>query len=192
MTINIVLTGPPSAGKTTTFQNLKKKIKNVNFCKEISREIIKESLETGSDILPWKNAQEFDRRVVSSRNKDYLNQKNLLETRQGLKIKIYDRSPIDTYAYSKKFECIETNTVKICKSLHYDLIFFFPFEKEIYTQDDERKESIQLAIDLEKHLMESYIEFDNELITVNFDTIENRSNFIIQEIEGRLNLELDR
>ena len=72
------------------------------------------------------------------------------------------------------------------------MIFFFPFEKEIYTQDDERKESIQLAIDLEKHLMESYIEFDNELITVNFDTIENRSNFIIQEIEGRLNLELDR
>ena len=192
MKINIVFTGPPSAGKTTSFEDLKSKLENINFYQEISREIIKKSIETGSDILPWKNAQEFDREVVNARHQDYLDDKNLLKTRQGLNIKIYDRSPIDTYAYSKKFECLEANTIQICRALKYDLIFFFPFERGIFTQDDERKESVQLAKDIEGHLIDSYKEHDNEIIFVDFDTIENRSNFIIKEIERRLNLELDR
>ncbi|MBI95951.1 hypothetical protein CL656_02280 [bacterium] len=192
MKINIVFTGPPSAGKTTSFEDLKSKLENINFYQEISREIIKKSIETGSDVLPWENAQEFDREVVNARLNDYLDNKNLLKTRQGLNIKIYDRSPIDTYAYSKKFECLEPNTIQICRTLKYDLIFFFPFEEGIFTQDDERKESAQLAQELESHLMDSYKEHNNEIVIVDFNTIENRSNFIIQEIERRLNLELDR
>ena len=192
MTINIALTGPPSAGKTSVIKELNQMLKNVNIYQEISREIIQRSLETGSDVLPWENAQEFDRAVVNGRNKDYLDSTDLMQTQDGHTIKIYDRSALDTYAYSKKFDCLEEQTIEICKQTNFDAVFFFPLVEKIFTHDEQRKESIELARELEDYLMITYTEFNQPIAIVEFDTIQNRALFIIEEIERRFNLTLDR
>ena len=45
MTINIALTGPPSAGKTSVIRELNQMLKNVNIYQEISRKSYKDQLK---------------------------------------------------------------------------------------------------------------------------------------------------
>lgn len=190
--INIVFTGPPSSGKTTTLQKFSELIKNVNIYPEISRDIIKHSLETNSDVLPWKNAGAFDALVLESRFHNYQLTQDLIQTKSGQTIKITDRSVFDTYAYSWKFDCLTQHTHQICQAVSYDIVFMFPFEESIYTEDSERKESKELAIELQDYLIKTYTEFQQPIIYVEFDNLENRVNFIIQKIQEILNIELDR
>ena len=187
-----VLTGPPSAGKTSVLKKIQEKIININIFEEVSREIIKTSLDTNSDVLPWKNAKAFDRVVIEQRDKDYKQTDNLISTTSGFKIKLLDRSSLDTYAYSLQFDCLEENTIQICRKTKPDLVFMFPYIEEIFTNDEERKESPELAKELQRSLIMTHKEFNIDTYQVPFDTIENRAELIISEIEKRLNTFLDR
>ena len=89
-TTRIVLTGAPATGKTTVSQLLERLGHTVFH--EQAREIISDSLENGTDILPWKNLLGFTQVVWDLRNKQY--DRALIETKN-----IYDRTIIDSYAY---------------------------------------------------------------------------------------------
>ena len=55
----IVLTGAPATGKTTLSLGLEAQGHHVFH--EQARQIIQESLEKGSDVLPWKDLNRFQR-----------------------------------------------------------------------------------------------------------------------------------
>ena len=61
----IVITGGPGFGKSSLIFELEKR--GYYSQHEISRNIIKEQLESGGDILPWKNLSTFSRLVFEKR-----------------------------------------------------------------------------------------------------------------------------
>jgi predicted ATPase len=59
-------------------------------------------------------------------------------------------------------------------------VFFFPAWKEIYTTDDERKMSFELAQDFGMKVQQIYNEYGYTLINVPCVPPEERAQFIIQ------------
>ena len=56
----IIITGGPGFGKTTILNHLQNA--GFNTFEEVARIVIKEELEIGSDVLPWKNLDAFSKK----------------------------------------------------------------------------------------------------------------------------------
>ena len=69
-----------------------------------------------------------------------------------------------------------------CKEHKYSKIFILPSWKEIYISDDERYESYEQAVLIQEHLVETYKKYGYELIEVPKDTVENRVQFLLQNL----------
>ena len=69
-----------------------------------------------------------------------------------------------------------------CKEHKYSKIFILPTWKEIYVSDDERYESYEQALLIQEHLVETYKKYGYELIEVPKDTVENRMQFLLQNL----------
>jgi predicted ATPase len=170
----IVLTGGPGTGKTSIVNALKTK---GHFCfEEISREIIQEEMEKGSDVLPWDNLDAFSERVISGRLKQYES------APEG--ISFYDRSIVDSIAYLHLDELpVNTDWHQLALSHQYNkVVFITPPWKEIYETDNERKESFNKLIDLHEILWHTYEEYGYRLVEVPRMTIEERVNFIENQL----------
>ena len=58
----IIITGAPCTGKTTILQTLAKM--GYSTFDEVAREVIKQELHKGSDVLPWQNINAFSKAVL--------------------------------------------------------------------------------------------------------------------------------
>ena len=70
----MIISGGPGFGKTSIIDELENR--NYNVMHEVSRSIIKEQLESGGDILPWKNLTTFSRLLFERRVKQFENANN--------------------------------------------------------------------------------------------------------------------
>lgn len=168
-----IITGAPGTGKTSLINELLKR--GISCSKEISREIILEQLANKGDILPWKNLKQFSERVASDRKEQYNNAPNN-------KLHFFDRSVIDVIAYMK---IANLDYSSISKDIDYNkMVFYTPVWKEIYIQDNERKETFEQAIEIENSLLNTYKELGYSLIKIPKLTIKERVSFILSKIEG--------
>jgi len=170
-----VITGAPGTGKTAIINALKER----GYCciDENSREIIAEQIINGGEILPWKNQIAFENLISSKRAKQYTN-----IPKDGTYF--FDRSTIDCIAYLKANN-LETSAeiLEVIKNCAFNSnVFYTPIWEEIYTNDTERKESIESAITIENFLLSTYQYFDYTLIEVPKLTIEERVDFILSKI----------
>ena len=170
-----VITGAPGTGKTAIINELKER---GYYCvDENSREIITEQIINGGEILPWKNQIAFENLISSKRAKQYA-------SIPKDEIYFFDRSTIDCIAYLKANN-LETSAeiLEVIKNCAFNSnVFYTPIWEEIYTNDSERKESIESAITIEKFLLSTYQYFDYTLIEVPKLTIEKRVDFILSKI----------
>jgi predicted ATPase len=72
----------------------------------------------------------------------------------------------------------------VCDSLAYDHIFILKPWKEIYKSDTVRYESFEQALKIHECLVNTYEGFNYTLIDVPFDTVENRADYILNEIQS--------
>ena len=73
--------------------------------------------------------------------------------------------------------------LEILRKYHYEKrVFYAPFWKEIYTKDNQRLESIDEAMIIDKSLREVYQSYGYELIELPFTSIAERVNFILSKI----------
>ena len=170
----IVLTGAPATGKTTLSLGLEAQGHHVFH--EQARQIIQESLEKGSDILPWKDLNRFTEVVWELRNKQY--DLASLET-----LNFYDRSIMDSYAYLLKGNAeTKAQWMSDMKTKKFDKIFILPVWPDIHSLDKERMESLEDCIEVESFLYKAYQEMGYELIQVPVGTVEERLAFIHNSI----------
>ena len=170
-----VITGAPGTGKTAIINTLKER--GYSCVDENSREIITEQIENGGEILPWKNQIAFENLISSKRAKQYAS-----IPKDGTYF--FDRSTIDCIAYLKANN-LETSTeiLEVIKNCEFNSnVFYTPIWKEIYTNDSERKESIESAITIEKSLLETYNFFGYTLIEIPKLTTGERVDFILSKI----------
>ena len=177
-TTKIVITGGPGTGKSTIINEL---INRGYTClEEISRQLTLEAQKEGIDQLFLTNPLLFSERLLMGRQKQYIDANALLT-----EFVFFDRGVPDVLAYMdfigdnypKRFE-------EICKKYVYDYVFILKPWDAIYTSDNERYENFAQAIEIHEHLLNTYKKYDYNLCDVPFDTVENRTDFILKTIKA--------
>ncbi len=172
----IVFTGSPGSGKTTLL-NIFKTLNNYRCIDESSREIIIKNQKAGIDNIFRKSPLEFSKLLLENRIDQYNENKNHKETL------IFDRGIPDILAYLNNENFKELNTFESASLKYkYDLIFIFEPWKEIYSTDNERKESFDEAIQIHKQILNTYSKLGYLPIPVPKRSIEERKKFVIEEI----------
>ena len=171
----IILTGGPGTGKTSIINEL---IKEGFGCfEEISREIIRDEMAQGSRVLPWDDLMAFSQKVIDGRIEQY---NNAIDG-----ISFYDRSVYDSIAYLHldKIEVLDEWDA-LGKELTFSKdVFITPPWKEIFHQDNERKESLAQLTLLHETLIRTYEEYGYNLIEVPKLSIKERVQFILNHIK---------
>ena len=172
----VVLIGGPSSGKTTLIKKLKE---NGYACyPEVSREVIKEAQENGIEQLFLEQPLLFSELLLEGRKKQFESAKQ-----EESNIVFLDRGIPDVLAYMHYIgDSYPIFFDEACKEHKYSKIFILPSWKEIYISDDERYESYEQAVLIQEHLVETYKKYGYELIEVPKDTVENRVQFLLQNL----------
>ncbi|WP_346881256.1 ATP-binding protein [uncultured Algibacter sp.] len=175
-TKKIVITGGPGTGKSTLINALI--AKDYVCLEEISRQVILDAKKEGINQLFLTKPLLFSELLLKGRQKQFLDANS--HTKQTV---FFDRGIHDVLAYMDyaKVKYPEKFT-NVCKDTVYDAVFILKPWKSIYTIDNERYESFEQAQLIHEHLLNTYHRYDYNLIDVPFDTIEKRTDFILNTL----------
>ncbi|MCF7568090.1 ATP-binding protein [Sabulilitoribacter arenilitoris] len=172
----IVITGGPGTGKSSIINEL---IKRGYTClEEISRQVTLDAKKEGIEQLFLTNPLLFSELLLKGRQKQYIDAAKL-----NADIVFLDRGVPDVLAY---MDFIGDNYpqyfIDACKDSKYDMVFILKPWKAIYTSDNERYESFEQALQIHDSLVNTYKNYNYTLIDVPFDTVENRTDFILKVV----------
>jgi len=175
MNKRIVISGAPGTGKTS----LIKELSNRGYIchPEISREIIADQIATKGSITPWQDLNRFSKIVIEERLNQFKQASN--------KIEFYDRGIIDALAYLLKDKIAIKQEWEVIARKHryFNKVFITPPWEDIYHTDEERKEDFSTATKVHKFMIETYKLYGYQVITIPKASIDDRINFILNEIE---------
>lgn len=169
----VVIIGGPGSGKTTIIEELVKR--GYTCYPEISREVTLEARKQGIEQLFLENPLLFSELLLEGRKKQYLNALS-----EECDVVFIDRGIPDVLAYMHYIgDSYPAFFDHACKEHQYTKIFFLPPWEEIYTADDARYENYEQAKLIADHLVETYRNYNYNLIEVPKDTPDNRILFIL-------------
>lgn len=172
----IIITGGPGTGKSSIINEL---IKRDYAClEEISRQVTLEAQKKGIDQLFLTKPLLFSELLLKGRQEQYLEASNLEH-----QVVFFDRGIPDVLAYMDFIgDTYPKSFVEVCEASVYDTVFILKPWKAIYSSDNERYENFAQALQIHDHLVNTYKNYNYTLIDVPFDTVENRTNFILKFI----------
>ncbi|MFN2261692.1 MAG: AAA family ATPase [Psychroflexus sp.] len=172
-----LLIGGPSTGKSSVIETL---TDYGYWCfPEVSREITLEARQRGIDQLYITDPLKFSEMLLKGRIKQF-------EDAAALNVHqvFIDRGIPDVTAYMDLFEQdYPENFTKANESHIYDKVFLFPIWNDIYKTDNERFEDLELASKIQKKLINTYEGLGYKLIEVPKARINERIDFILNEIK---------
>ena len=179
----IVITGGPGTGKTSVIRVLEEK---GFYCfHEVVRDLTFKAKQSG-------DADSFNSNPLTFVDDPFRFNQHILEARlshfrAGEKLNgevvFYDRGLPDVLAYMRFFDqAYPDEFVTHCLQHRYDGVIILPPWEDIYTNDEERLESFEQALDIHRELLDMYSEFNYPSLTVPRGSIEERANFIITNI----------
>lgn len=131
-----IFTGGPGSGKSTVLNILE----NMGYMtvQEVARDIIRNQVRTNGDAVPWNNTVRYSRLMLLRSIVDFE------EFIHMGKPCFFDRGIIDILGYARLIGIPITNgMVEAANKYRYNVkVFVFPFWKEIYVNDSERKQDI--------------------------------------------------
>jgi predicted ATPase len=174
-----VITGGPGFGKTSIIDELE--VRGYHSVHEISRSIIKEQLESGGDVLPWKNLATFSRLVFEKRIQQHINTPNH-------KHSFFDRGIPDVIAYMVRDELeLPDKYVHALSEYNYnEIVFLTPPWEEIFINDNERKENFEQACDIHQFITDTYSKLGYKTVEIPKLKIKERVDFILEQIGGKI------
>jgi len=171
--LRVVITGGPSTGKTSLINSLGNN--GFNVFNEAARKVIQKQLINKSNKVPWDDVEGFSKLVLSEQIDDFNSATNNLI--------FYDRGIPDIIGYMNHGRKKIFNELKhSCLLKRYDNVFILPPWKEIYTTDNERRESFEEAELIYSQIKKAYLSSGYKPILVPFDSIKNRMNFILNKL----------
>lgn len=175
-TNKIVITGGPGTGKSTLINNLIKK--GYNCIEEISRQVTLDAQKKGIDQLFLTNPLLFSELLLKGREKQFIDAEQFEN-----QTVFFDRGVPDVLAYMDYIgDSYPEKFMDACVSAKYDWVFILKPWKAIYTSDNERYESFDQALKIHDQLVSTYSKLNYILVDVPFDTVENRTKFILNTL----------
>ncbi|EGV43856.1 ATPase [Bizionia argentinensis JUB59] len=174
----IVITGGPGTGKTSIINELKKR--GYVCLDEISRQITQKARQDGIDQLFLTQPLLFSELLLQGREKQY----NQANTQQETFV-FLDRGIPDVLAYMDFIgDAIPENFERSCKKHSYDLAFILKPWQDIFVSDSERYENFNQAVEIHDSLLKTYDKFGYNLLDVPFDSVTNRTDYILNVVNN--------
>jgi predicted ATPase len=167
-----ILSGAPGSGKTTLLQHLQ----TLGFqgIAEPAREILFEQRSIEGDGVSGKDTRLFVNLMLSRMIGEYRS----LET--SAEPIFFDRGIPDAMAYASLAGLDYPQGERAARKYRYNnLVFFAPAWEEIYTQDDERTVSFDIASQFDPELRRIYRALGYVLIDLPCVSVEERARFIL-------------
>lgn len=175
-TKKIVITGGPGTGKSSIINELNKR--GYICFDEISRQVTLEAREKGIEQLFLTEPLLFSELLLKGRLKQFYD----ADQYEGVPI-FLDRGLPDVLAYMDYFNSdYPIEFVETCQNNRYDHVFVLAPWLEIFVSDTVRYENFEQAELIHKHLLNSYKNFGYNLVDVPFETVEKRSDFILNTL----------
>ncbi|WP_243471571.1 AAA family ATPase [Winogradskyella sp. MH6] len=170
----IVITGGPGTGKSSIINSLKSR--GFLCYDEISREVTLQARKDGIEQLFLTEPLLFSEKLLEGRLKQYND-----ASKETISAVFLDRGIPDILAYmdyiGDKYPQYFSDA---SQNNSYDYVFVLAPWQEIFTSDSERYENFEQAIEIHHHLLKTYMKFGYQLIDVPFETIEKRTDFILE------------
>lgn len=171
--IRVVITGGPATGKTS----LIKAFHNSGYetFDEVARKIIQEQLILKTNKVPWDDIVGFSKLVLLGQVQDF--------NSANADLVFYDRGIPDIIGYINHGRKKLFKNLKISSQANrYDQVFILPPWEEIYTTDNERRETFEDAQSIYKEIEKAYLVSGYRPIKVPLDTTSNRIKFILKKL----------
>jgi predicted ATPase len=174
-----IISGGPGFGKTSIITRLH----HLGFaCEhEISRSIIKDQIDSGGDILPWKNLELFSRIVFEKRVKQF-------HEAPHQKLVFFDRGVPDVLAYMMldNIEIPDKYYQSLLEVNYNNLVFLTPPWEMIFANDSERMENFEQAVIIHHKIEEMYRELGYDTCQLPLLSVEERVNFILEILKQKM------
>ena len=171
-----VITGGPGVGKTTLIKELERR--GYKCIPEVAREVIREQNTIGGDALPWKDRELYSSLMLQRSVRDFT---RLAEEKD---IYFFDRGIPDTYGYKMLIHLpIDPELEYAAITYRYNVaVFILPPWTEIYETDDERRQTLQEAIDTYSALRAAYEGLGYRVVDVPLANVAQRADFVLENI----------
>lgn len=172
----ITITGGPGTGKSSIINEL---ISRGYTCfEEISRQVTLNARKSGIEQLFLTDPLLFSEHLLQGRKQQFLDAKQ-----SKVPLIFMDRGLPDVLAYMDYIgNSYPDYFIEACEAHKYDQVFVLAPWDAIFTSDSERYENFEQAEQIHHHLMDTYKRFGYDLIDVPFESIEKRTDFIIESL----------
>lgn len=171
-----VITGGPGSGKSTLLAALEK----LGYARSIEagRGIIQDQVRIGGRALPWNNRELFAEMMLAWEMRSY----HLAEQSSGTVF--FDRGVPDVSGYLRLLGLNEPQHIRNAAEAfrYHRYVFIAPPWREIFRQDEERKQDFAEAIRTYEALAAAYRAYAYELIELPRVSVDERVRFILQKI----------
>lgn len=166
-----ILTGPPGAGKTSILEALPKAVSTIP---EAARRVLAEERRTGGRATGEQNPDLFVQRMLALGVADFDGAEGTV---------IFDRGLPDLIGFCVHYGLPKTAILAALKDRQYRRrVFFCPPWKEIYRKDDERTLDFAGAAAFGELVRRAYSDCGYDLIQVPRGRIEDRVQFILDQM----------
>lgn len=175
-----VITGGPGVGKTTLLRELERR--GFGCVPEVARAIIRRQLASGGDALPWADTARYTEFMLQGSIAAY----NANKAATGPTV--FDRGIPDVLCYARLI-CLDATAhiEAACEKYRYNqTVFIAPPWREIYSTDDERKQTWNEAVRTHEVMVEVYRGCGYQLVELPRVSAEERAEFVISRCKEYL------
>ena len=173
----IVITGGPGTGKSSIIKALKQS--GFTCFDEISRDITLKARKDGIEQLFLEDSLLFSEKLLEGRQQQFIEANAHADS-----VVFLDRGIPDILAY---MDYIGDSYPKLyeeaCWNHTYDNVFILAPWQDIFVSDSERYETFEQASLIHDKLIDTYKRFDYNLIDVPFESIEKRTEFVLNSLK---------
>jgi predicted ATPase len=170
-----VLTGGPGSGKTTLIEALR--AEGFATAPEAGRGIIRDQTAIGGPALPWQDRALFAELMLSWELRSW----HVARTEPGPVF--FDRGAPDTIGYLRLCGLpVPDHVASAVRKFRYARrVFVAPPWPQIFTQDEERKQTLDEAERTFRSVTGVYAELGYELVPLPLAPVEERVRFVIAQ-----------
>ncbi|WP_157217033.1 AAA family ATPase [Flavisphingomonas formosensis] len=173
-----IVTGGPGSGKSSLVAALGRE--GLPHMAEAGRAIIRDQVAIGGDALPWANTLAFAEQMLGWEMRSY----HMAGAIDGPVL--FDRGVPDVLGYLRLIGAAVPRHVEVAahRFRYARRVFIAPWWPQIYTHDDERKQSPEEAEATFRMIAHVYAELGYMLVPLPLAPVEERVRFVRQMIDA--------